>query len=64
MPVARCRIRGTEVLIEVPERDHPLVTHELIADVTVAMQAVEPELVSVALDERPYRPGQAVLHIG
>jgi len=63
MPVARCRIRGADVLIEVPHSDHVLVTDQLIADVATAMRAVEPSLATVALDDRPYRPGQAVLHI-
>lgn len=63
MPVARCRIRGGEVLIEVPSADRARVTDQLVRDVDVAMRAVEPGLTSVALDDRPYRSGQAVLHI-
>lgn len=63
MPVARCRIRGGDVLIEVPSSDRALVTAQLVSDVDLAMRAVEPGITSVALDDRPYRPGQAVLHI-
>lgn len=63
MPVARCRIRETAIVVEVPESDRPQITDSLLDDVRAAMQAVEPSLVSVALDDRPYRPGQAVLHV-
>lgn len=63
MPIARCRIRGTDVFIEVPENDRSRLTDALIEDVAVAMRAAGPEISSVALDNRPYRPGQAVLQI-
>lgn len=63
MSVARCRLRGTNVLVEVPQVDRVLVTEQLLHDVELAMQAVEPSITSVALDERAYRPGQAVLHL-
>ena len=63
MPVARCRVRGSEVLVEVPEGDRPLVTQHVLDHVAVAMRAADPDLVSVVLDDRPYRPGQAVLQV-
>ncbi|NNE72126.1 MAG: ATPase [Acidimicrobiales bacterium] len=63
MPVARCRVRTTEVLVEVPEADRPLVTQQLLDDVATAMAAVAPDIAAVALDDRPYRPGQAILHV-
>jgi uncharacterized protein len=63
MPVARCRVRGTHVLVEVPEDDRRLVTQHVLDDVAVAMRSTCPELVSVTLDDRPYRPGRAVLQV-
>jgi uncharacterized protein len=63
LAVARCRIRGTDVLVEVPDDGRELVTPELLADVAVAMSAAEPGLASFALDDRAYRPGRAVLQI-
>jgi len=61
--VARCRVRGKEVLVEVPEADRPLVTESVLAAVARAMSAVSPELVAVSLDDRPYRAGRAVLRV-
>ncbi len=63
MAVARCRVRGNEVLVEVPEADRVLVTQHVLDDVAVAMGTTCPDLVSVTLDDRPYRPGQAVLQV-
>ena len=63
IPVARCRVRGSEVLVEVPEDDRPLVTQAVLDDVAVAMRTADPALASVTLDDRPYRPGQAVLQV-
>ena len=63
MPVARCRIRDGQALVEVPESDRARVTAEVLDHVLVAMRTAEPEIASIALDERPYRPGQAVLNV-
>ncbi|MGI9601675.1 MAG: ATPase [Acidimicrobiales bacterium] len=63
MPVARCRLRDGDVLIEVPEADRPKVTGALLDDVATAMRAADPQIGSVVLDQRPYRPGQAVLGV-
>lgn len=63
MPVARCRIRDCHALVEVPDDDRALVTAELLEHVAVAMRTAEPDIASVVLDDRPYRPGQAVLAI-
>jgi uncharacterized protein len=61
--VARCRIRSTEVLVEVPEADRDKVSDGVLAAVGQAMTAISPSLSQVSLDDRPYRPGQAVLPI-
>lgn len=62
LAVSRCRIRGHDVLVEVPTEDRSLVTDGVLHDVSRAMGAHEPRLRAVALDDRAYRPGQAVLH--
>jgi len=61
--VVRCRVRDHDVLVEVPDEDRIAITPGLLNDVLRAMQAAEPEICTVSLDERPYRPGQAVLQV-
>lgn len=61
--VVRCRLRGSDVLVEVPDADRAHVTDDVLDDVATAMRTAEPEIVSVALDDRPYRPGRAVLQV-
>ena len=63
MPVARCRIRDDRAIVEVPEADRSKITEELLDHVALAMQTVAPDITTVTLDDRPYRPGQAVLKI-
>ncbi len=63
VPIARCRIRGDDVLIEIPEQERDRVTEELLEQVSAAMHAALPTITSVELDHRPYRPGQAVLGV-
>ena len=62
--VARCRIRGDEVLVEVAADDHPKVTAAVLDAVAQAMTAISPSLGRVSLDDRPYRAGRAVLQAG
>jgi pyridinium-3,5-biscarboxylic acid mononucleotide sulfurtransferase len=62
--VVRCRVRGDDVLVEVPVADRHRVSAEHLALIVDAMRAVDPKLASVALDDNPYRPGRAVLEIG
>jgi uncharacterized protein len=62
--VARCRVRGAEVLVEVPEDARDMVTEDVLAAVARAMAAISPVLGRVSLDDRPYRAGQAILSIG
>lgn len=61
--IARCRVREADVMVEVPQDDRSAVTSELLLDIESAMRAVEPSIASVSLDDRPYRAGQAVLHV-
>lgn len=61
--VNRCRMRGDDVLVELPESERDGCSDALLADVASAMRAVLPEIASVALDTRPYRSGQAVLGV-
>lgn len=62
-PVARCRLRGDDVTIEVPDDDRHVVTEALVADVAAAMRTAHRSIASVALDDRPYRAGRAILHV-
>lgn len=61
--VNRCRMRGDDVLVELPEADRDQCDDALLADVASAMRAVLPGITSVALDTRAYRSGQAVLGV-
>lgn len=61
--VVRCRLRESEVRVEVPDTDRDAITTELLDDVASAMRTIEPSIDAVALDERPYRPGRAILHV-
>lgn len=62
-PIVRCRMRDDQVMIEVPDDARSLVTDAVVADVHAAMCAIEPSIAGVALDDRPYRTGRAVLHV-
>lgn len=59
--VLRCRLRGDEVLVEVGAEDRSLVDADVLGAVVAAMRRVEPSLAGAVLDERPYRPGRALL---
>ena len=61
--IVRCRRRDAAAVVELPADDRDRVTPALLDTVRSAMQAVDPDLVSLTLDDRPYRPGQAVLHV-
>jgi uncharacterized protein len=62
--VARCRIRGDEVLVEIADDDRPKVTAAVLAAIAQVMTAISPTLRTVSLDDRPYRAGRAVLRVG
>ena len=59
--VVRCRRRGAEVVVEVPAPDRHLITDDVLDRLLTVMRAVDPDVESARLDDRPYRPGQAVL---
>ena len=61
--VVRCRRRADEVVVEVPAEDRHLVTPDVLASVLETMQAIDPDVAKARLDDRPYRPGQAVLSL-
>ena len=70
--VVRCRVRTidaaneavVEAIVEVLDEVRGAVTAGLLADLARVMQAIEPSITRVSLDERPYRPGRAVLLVG
>jgi uncharacterized protein len=61
--IVRCRVREDEVVVEVPSEARAAVTDELLDDVIRTMQSIQPGLSGIRLDDRPYRPGRAVLQL-
>jgi len=61
--VVRCRVRQETVMVEVGPDDRPLITTQILAAVQTAMITIEPGITHVLLDDRAYRPGQAILHV-
>ncbi|MET0461057.1 MAG: ATPase [Ilumatobacteraceae bacterium] len=61
--VARCRIRENLGLIEVGAEERDRVTHSVVEVVALAMRSADPRVVDVRLDDRPYRPGRAVIRV-
>lgn len=61
--VVRCRVRDAQVKIEVAESDRPAITPHVLASIKAAMTTIEPEIASVVLDDREYRPGRAILYV-
>jgi uncharacterized protein len=57
LDVVRCRIKGDTVLVEVPAG--VLVADDMLDQVGAAMRRLEPSLIDIRLDERPYHPGRA-----
>ena len=57
--VARCRVRGSEMWIEVSEADRHLVTTDLLGEIRSAALDRGLRLDSVQLDPEPYAPGRA-----
>ena len=70
--VVRCRVRTidaaneavVEAIVEVLDEVRGAVTAGLLADLARVMQAIEPSIIRASLDERPYRPGRAILLVG
>lgn len=62
--VLRCRVRGSEVLVEVAADDRGEVTAAVLDDVLTAMQAHAPQLSRIGLDPDPYAPGRAFVQLG
>jgi uncharacterized protein len=70
--VVRCRVdtdttsgSGSEllVMIEVDDADRRRIDTAVIEAVTAVMTSVEPAIVSVVLDDRPYESGRAFVHV-
>jgi uncharacterized protein len=62
--VVRCRLRGDDVFVEVGCDDRAAVTPALLEQVATAMRAAVPSIAGVRLDDRPYRPGRAIIAVG
>jgi uncharacterized protein len=59
--VVRCRLRQQVCLLEVPEADRHLITPDVVEEVRQVIAGIEPLVAEVHLDDRAYRPGQAIL---
>ncbi len=59
LTVVRCRLRESEVLVEVPAQDRATVTDAMLVEVAAVMRGVEPTIGTVRLDEADYHPGRA-----
>ena len=61
--VVRCRVRGTEVLVEVPEKHRYLVDGGALTQITGAVRRYAPELQPARLDHAAYAPGRAFVRL-
>jgi uncharacterized protein len=61
--VVRCRIRGTEVVVEVTGEGRASVDDDHLNIVLAAMQAEAPELSSIHVDPLPYAPGRSFVRL-
>jgi len=59
--IVRCRLRGNDMLVEVPLEDQPRIDSTLLVEVFAVVAEKLPQIGSVILDPRPYKPGQAFL---
>ena len=59
--IVRCRLRGSEILIEVPLEDQTKVDSVLLDEVFSVATEKFPQIDSVRLDPRPYKSGRAFL---
>jgi uncharacterized protein len=62
--VARCRVRGSDVLVEVSDEDRHLIDDSVLAEVTVEMRKYTPGLGPARLDDSAYAPGRAFVGLG
>lgn len=63
LEVLRCRVRGAEVVVEVPAEDRSLITQAVLDGVLAAMREHAPHLGPIALDPDPYAPGRAFVQL-
>jgi len=57
--VVRCRVRGAEMLVEVPAADRDRIDAALIGELAALVRGIEPGIASAALDGAGYAPGRA-----
>ena len=63
LEVLRCRVRDTEVVVEVPVDDRASVTTAVLDAVLAAMRPHARRLSSIGLDPEPYAPGRAFVRL-
>lgn len=61
--VVRCRVVGSRVRVEVPAADRRRITTALLEGLRSVMRAHAPDIEEVLLDEEPYAPGRAFVHV-
>lgn len=59
LPVVRCRVRGDQLIVEVPDADRDAITPALLDEVAQLARSHEPDILSATLDAAAYRPGRA-----
>lgn len=59
LAIVRCRIRGHEMIVEVPDADRQRIDAPVLADLVELARGIEPEVQAVVLDDQAYRPGRA-----
>ena len=57
--MARCRINGDDVLVEVAADARSRVSRAVLDEIFEVMRGEAPGLRSIMLDEAPYAPGRA-----
>lgn len=63
LEVLRCRVRGSEVVVEVPDDDRSPITAAVLDAVLAAMREHAPHLGPISLDPAPYAPGRAFVQL-
>jgi len=63
LEVLRCRVRGSEVVVEVPAADRRQVTTAVLDEILAAMRPHAPQLEVIGLDPEPYAPGRAFVQL-
>lgn len=59
LAVVRCRLRGDNLIVEVPDTDRAVITAELLIELGALAATHEPGITAAVLDAHAYSPGRA-----